>query len=163
MDARDALKISINMGRMITTSYLEDLTDAEMLHRPCAGANHINWQLGHLIASEHGLVSGVCPGAMPPLPEGFAEKYSRDNAGVDDAAKFENKETLLKVYQEQRAGTMAALEQLSNDDLDEPSPEQFRAYAPNVAAVFEMQGSHYVMHAGQWAVIRRQLGRPPLF
>jgi hypothetical protein len=29
--------------------------------------------------------------------------------------------------------------------------------------VFSMQGSHWMMHAGQWAVLRRKLGRPPLF
>ena len=163
MDACEALKVGINMGRLITTSYLDDLTDEEMLHRPCEGCNHINWQLGHLIASEHMLVSGVCPGAMPALPEGFAEKYSRETVGVDDLAKLETKETLLSVYEQQRAATLAALDQLADEDLDRESPESFRAYAPNVAAIFEMQGSHYVMHAGQWAVIRRQLGRPPLF
>ena len=163
MDARDALKLSINMGQMITTSYLDDLTDEEMFHRPCQGCNHINWQLGHLIASEHQMLEGVCPGSMPALPNGFSEKYTKETAMSDDAAQFENKETLVKAYQEQRAATLTALEKLSSDDLAKEAPEQMRAYAPNVAAVFEMQGSHYLMHAGQWAVIRRQLGRPPLF
>ncbi len=163
MDAREALKIPINMGRFITTAYLEDLGDEEMLHRPAEGANHIKWQLGHLIASEHNLVNAVCPGAMPALPDGFAERYAKETASVDDASAFDRKADLLKVYEEQRAGTLAALDKLSNDDLDKPSPEWMQQFAPNVAAVFEMQGSHYLMHAGQWAVIRRQLGRPPLF
>ena len=163
MEARDALKLSINMGRMIATSYLGDLTDEELLHRPCDGCNHINWQLGHLISAEHQLVEGVCPGSMPDLPEGFIEKYTKETAGSDDPSQFESKETLLATYEEQRAGTLAALDKLSGEDLEKEAPEQMRAYAPNVAAVFEMQGSHYVMHAGQWAVIRRQLGRPPLF
>jgi len=163
MNAREALKISINMGRMITTSYLEDLSDEEMFRRPCENCNHINWQLGHLISSEHQLVNAVRPGAMPALPAGFAEKYTKETAASDDRAQFASKETLLRVYEEQRAATLAALDKLSDDDLDKPSPEPIRAYAPNVAAVFEMQGSHYIMHAGQWAVIRRQLGRAPLF
>ncbi|MEX0819769.1 MAG: DinB family protein, partial [Pirellulaceae bacterium] len=66
-------------------------------------------------------------------------------------------------YQEQRAGTLAALAKLSDEDLDKPSPEAIQSYAPNVAAAFSMQGSHWLMHAGQWAVVRRQLGKPPLF
>jgi hypothetical protein len=33
----------------------------------------------------------------------------------------------------------------------------------NVAGIFLMQGTHWTMHAGQWAVIRRKLGRAPLF
>ena len=44
-----------------------------------------------------------------------------------------------------------------------PGPEPMRAYIPDWGTAFVMQDSHWVMHAGQWAVIRRQLGRPPLF
>jgi len=36
-------------------------------------------------------------------------------------------------------------------------------HAPTIGAMFSMHGTHYVMHAGQWAVVRRQLGRKPLF
>jgi hypothetical protein len=32
-----------------------------------------------------------------------------------------------------------------------------------VGDVFSMQGGHLLMHAGQWAVVRRKLGRKPLF
>lgn len=163
MDAREALKLSIDMGRMVSMSYLEDLTDEEMMHRPCEGCNHINWQLGHLISAEHQMVGTVCPGAMPELPAGFAEKYAKEKATSDDASGFCTKQELLSAYEQQRAATLAALEALTDEDLDKPSPESMRAYVANVAAIFEMQGSHYLMHAGQWAVIRRQLGRPPLF
>ena len=97
------------------------------------------------------------------LPDGFADKYTKETAASDDPSQFADKETLMKVHAEQRAGTMAALDSISNEDLGNEAPEAMRAYAPNVASVFEMQGSHYLMHAGQWAVIRRQLGRPPLF
>ena len=61
MTAKDALRLTINMGRLISTSYLADLTDAELLHRPHPDANHINWQLGHLIKSEHGLINQAIP------------------------------------------------------------------------------------------------------
>ena len=47
MQAKDAIKINIEMGQFISLGYLEDLTDQELLHRPAPGANHINWQLGH--------------------------------------------------------------------------------------------------------------------
>ncbi len=163
MNARDVLKIGIDMGRMITTSYLEDLSDEEMMKRPCEGCNHINWQLGHLIASEHQMMSGISPDDMPALPDGFAEKYTKETATSDDASAFETKETLMQLYEQQRAGTLAALAKQSDEDLAKESPEQMRSYAPTLAAVFELQGSHYLMHAGQWAVVRRQLGRPPLF
>jgi hypothetical protein len=106
------------------------------------------------------MTSIVAPGTMPPLPAGFAEKYTKDTATSDNAASFLKKAELLKVFEEQRAGTLKALEKQSDADLDKPTGV---AYAPTVGAMFSMQGTHWVMHAGQWAVVRRQLGRKPLF
>ena len=34
MNAKDAIKLSIDMGQMISLGYLKDLTDKELLHRP---------------------------------------------------------------------------------------------------------------------------------
>ena len=160
MNAKEAIKIAIDTGRMISVGYIDDLTDRELLHRPAKGANHINWQLGHLIASENDMGNKAVAGSMPPLPAGFAEKYTKETAASDDAASFLKKADLLKVFEEQRAATLQALEKVSEADLDKATGVE---YAPTVGAMFSMHGTHWVMHAGQWAVVRRQLGRPPLF
>ena len=163
MDTKTAIKAAIDTANMISTSYLGDLTDQEMMHRPATGCNHIKWQVGHLIASENSMINQCIPGALPALPEGFAEKYSKETAGSDDAAAFDSKEDLMKLYKQQRAGTLAALESLSDADLDKQGPEEIRNYCPTFGAAFLMQDAHWMMHAGQWAVVRRQLGRDPLF
>jgi DinB superfamily len=160
MNAKDAIKIAIDTGRMISLGYIEDLTDQELLHRPAKGANHVNWQLGHLIASENDMGNRAVAGSMPPLPAGFAEKYTKETAASDDPAKFLKKAELLKVFEEQRAATLQALDRQSEADFDKPTGVE---YAPTVGAMFSMHGTHWVMHAGQWAVVRRQLGRAPLF
>src|SRR6059058_2703073 len=116
MNAKDAIKLSIDSGRMISLGYLEDLTDQELLHRPAKGANHINWQVGHLIQSENEMINIVVPGAMPPLPAGFAEKYTKDTASSDNAAQFLKKAELLKIFEEQRAATLKALDKLGDAD-----------------------------------------------
>jgi hypothetical protein len=163
MDSRQAIQLGIDSGNMVTMAYLDDLTDEQMLHRPHAECNHIKWQLGHLISSENQIIGGVAPGSMPALPEGFADKYSKETAKSDDASAFDSKEILLSVYQQQRQGTLAALENQSDENLDKSSPEEMQAFAPTVASAFNLIGGHLLMHAGQWAVIRRQLGKPPLF
>ncbi|MBX7073749.1 MAG: DinB family protein [Pirellulales bacterium] len=160
MNARDALKLSIDMGQTVAMGYVDDLTDADLLRRPTPGCNHINWQLGHCISSEQQMIEAVAPGAMPPLPAGFAEKYTKETATIDDPAKFSNKAELLATAKAVRAATLAALAKTQDADFDKPTG---MAYAPSVGAVFELQGSHWLMHAGQWAVVRRQLGKPPLF
>jgi hypothetical protein len=160
MNARQAIKMAIESGDMVSLMYLEDLSDAELMHRPCPGCNHINWQVGHLIIAENSMLNKVAPEAVPPLPAGFTEKYAKETATSDDASKFCKKDELLKIHKQQRAATLAALEKMTDDKLDAPSGLDF---APTTGAVFSLQGGHWLMHAGQWAVVRRQLGRKPLF
>lgn len=163
MTPNDALKIGLDMAEFVCLAYLEDLTDADLMKRPTAGANHINWQVGHIIASENSIMNGAFPGSMPALPEGFAAKYAKETASSDDASKFCTKAELLKAYKEQRAATLAVLAKCNPAEFSKESPESIRSYAPTLASAISLQGSHWLMHAGQWVVVRRQLGRPPLF
>lgn len=159
MNSRQAISANLDMGDMVCTSYINDLSDDELMLRPHAQCNHIKWQLGHLIASENQLVNGCLPGTMPELPDGFAEKYTKETCASDDAANFHSKEEFMEAYKVQRAATKAALESLSDDDLDKPSPESMQSFAPTVGHVLNLVGAHWMMHAGQWVVVRRETGK----
>jgi hypothetical protein len=113
-----------------------------------------------LIASENGMMEKIAPGSMKPLPAGFADKYTKETATSDDSTKFCTKEQLLNTAKEQRVGTLAVLAKMSDADLDKPTGVE---YAQTVGAMLSLQGAHWLMHAGQWVVVRRQTGRPPLF
>ena len=163
MNSASAIRLSIDSSQMVSLAYLDDMTDADFLHRPHPNCNHIAWQIGHLIVSEHRMIEGSVPGSMPEIPEGFSEKYTADTTGFDETSSFHGKQELLALFGRIHAATLAALTLLSDDDLDRPAAENIRSYAPTVGAAFSLQGTHWLMHAGQWAVIRRQIGRPPLF
>lgn len=157
------IKLALELPNMIVRSYLEDLTDAELLVRPFDGMNHIAWQLGHLIHGENFHINQVVAGSMPPLPDGFSDQHSKEAAASDDPASFCTKARYLELMEEQRAGSIAVLEKLSDAELEQPSPESIRYFGPTVGSVFAGESAHWMMHAGQWAVVRRRLGRPPLF
>ncbi len=163
METRAAIKLCIDSGKMVTDAYLADLSDTDLLKRPCPGINHIAWQLGHLIAAEHAMVESIAPGTMPALPPGFNEKHSKETAQSDNPGDFLKKDEYIRIMNEQREGTLKALAAQSDADLDKPVPPPFNSFLASVGALFSMQGSHWLMHHGQWAVIRRILGRPPLF
>ena len=120
-------------------------------------------ELGHLIHSENNMINLCYPGSLPELPAGFADKYSKETSTSDDEAAFDSKEVLLGLHRQQRAATLALLDRIPESELGNEGPEPIRAYVPTVGATFLMQDAHWMMHAGQWAVIRRQLGRQPLF
>jgi DinB superfamily len=160
MDAKQAIKMSLDSGDMVGLMYLEDLTDKEMMARPCPGCNHINWQVGHLITAEHNMIEKVLPGSMPELPAGFKEKYAKETATSDDPNAFVKKDELISLHKKVRAATVAALDKIPDSKLDDSTGMDF---VPTIGGLFALNGGHWMMHAGQWAVVRRQHGRKPLF
>jgi uncharacterized damage-inducible protein DinB len=162
MNAKDAIRLNIDVAQGVTGALLEDLTDADLLVRPASNANHIAWQLGHLIASERSYMTQLGH-AMPALPDGFAESHTKETATSDDPRKFYRKDEYLRLLQQLHDATKIALERTPDADLDKPGPERMRAYAPTIGAVFAMVGQHELMHQGQFVTVRRKLGKPILF
>ena len=156
MQTSEAIKLNLDTAQMVTMAYLGDLSDDDMFKRPHPQCNHINWQVGHLIESEHAMGKVVNPN-QPALPAGFAEKYSRENAMHDDPSKFCTKDELMAAYQAQRDAIIAALAKTGESDWQK---ETGISYAPTVASIFTMIGGHWLMHCGQWVIVRRQLNKP---
>lgn len=159
MKPKDAIQSTMDLSLMVLSTYISDMSDEDLLRRPADGCNHLAWQLGHLISSEARLVNSVCPDAVE-LPEGFAEKYTKETIDNDNPADFCSKQEYLDLYNEVRAATKKALENLKDEELDGPSPEFLRERFPTVGDLLVLVGSHPMMHAGQFVVVRRQLGKP---
>ena len=163
MNTHEAIQGSLKLAREITDMLLADLSDDDLLVRPVPEANHIAWQLGHLISSEHHMMSELPESDMPALPDGFAEKYSKETSKSDDANHFESKQTYLDLYGKVRKGTLATLERLSDDRMGEPAPEAYREMFKTVGGLVSLQASHELVHLGQYSVVRRKLGKAVAF
>ena len=162
MDIKQAIVSSLAQTDMIVNAYLSDLKPEELLVRPIPGANHIAWQLGHLISSERTLIDKVAPGKYEPLPPGFDEAHKKDAATTDDPARFRTKEEYERLAGQVRAGTLRIVEEMAPADFDRPV-EKMPPTVKTVGDMFFFVSMHWLMHAGQWAIIRRKLGRAPLF
>lgn len=162
MNTKDALRSSMDMSLFVLTTYVSDFTDEELLERPTKACNPLAWQLGHLISSEVNLLESICPGQGGELPDGFADAHSKEAAQSDDTANYRKKEEYLSLFETVRSATKAALEALPDEDLDKPSPEWIREQFPTQGDMFTLIGTHPMMHAGQFAVVRRSLGKPIL-
>jgi hypothetical protein len=162
MNAKDVLLSVYGMNERTLNAYLADLGDADLLLRPVAGQNHIAWQLGHLISSERFMLEAIKPGSSPALPDGFDQAHGRDPAATtsDDPGQFQTKDRYLQLWNAQREATKSVLSVLSDADLDAPAPERFRQNFPTVGGVFQLMGSHVLMHVGQFVSVRRKLGKP---
>ena len=163
MNFKDSIRASLGIADFLVQKYLEDISPQEMLQRPAPDANHIAWQLGHLISAERRLIEAAVPGSMPPLPEGFAERHSKDTAASDNPAEFLSKDEYIKLAADMRAGTLKVLDQLSEADLDKPVTGRVPPFVKRAGDCFVTVGSHWSSHTGQWVVLRRKLGRARMF
>jgi hypothetical protein len=160
MPARDIIRQTLDSSDMILKRYIDDLNDADLLVRPAEGMNHIAWQLGHLIVAERTFVEDVKPGASPALPEGFEANHAKETHDSDDAKRFSTKSEYLALWDAQRAATKAALDALSDEDLEKPGPERWRRMVPSLGGLLNFAGGHTLMHVGQFVPVRRKLGKP---
>ena len=162
MNAKDVIRQVAEFSHLVVRYYVDDLSDGDLLVRAVPGANHIAWQLGHMVSGTQQMI--VALGHPPPaLPEGFAERYTKETAASDDPAQFAGKAECLALADRMKAATLAAIDATPEAALDQPAPEEMREYAPTVAAGLLILGSHWLMHAGQFVPIRRKLGKPALF
>ena len=118
--------------------------------------------MGHLISSEVQLLEGAAPGAGIELPAGFAEAHAKENCNSDDASVFCKKDEYVALFDKVREASKTALANFADADLDKPAPEQFQSFCPSMGDYFVLIATHPMMHAGQFVVVRRQLGKPIL-
>src|SRR4029079_6810294 len=120
MKSKVHVRHTMKTADFMVEGYLSDITPQEMFVRPAAGANHLAWQLGHLISAETRLVETAAPWSMPALPKGFAERHPKDTAASDNPADFLSKDEYFKLAKIVRAATLKALENISDSDLEKP-------------------------------------------
>jgi hypothetical protein len=163
MTGKEAIKSALHSTMGMYSMYLSDLSDADLLVRPVPAANHTAWQLGHLIASEASM-AGILPGAAyPSLPPGFKEQHDKATAAVEPPKGFLKKDEYLRLFGQVREITLAAVDKLTDADLDKPTMGMMAKWAPTLGALLLLTSNHVLMHLGQVTTVRRKLGKPVLF
>lgn len=162
MGPKDVIRNTLDTSDFIIKSYVNDLSDAEILLRPVEGMHPIALQLGHLIVAESMFKEMIELGSSPPLPEGFQKAHDLKNVEGDDS-RFKGKDEYVKLWDQQRAATKALLDRLDDADLDDNRGGKMPPWAPTVAAALNMVGMHALNHSGQFVAVRRKLKKPIAF
>lgn len=163
MKATDFIKQSLESSKGWALGLIDDMKDAPLTQPTPNGGNHPLWVLGHIAYSEASLLDGFVLGQ----PNRYAEWEGLFNNGTTPSTNESDYPTLgdlMTKFEEVRAATLAHLDTLSDDDLDQKShaPEEFSAYFGTVGACFAAMSTHCAFHAGQVADARRAAGREPL-
>ena len=161
MRAQDVLAFSLKTMRGMIENMCKELTPEQLLHRPCAEANCAAWILGHLAATDHRFLTALGEQDVPPLPEGFGQKFSTKGE-APKAKEFGDVSSLLPMFLQMRDRLIAATERSSAEKL----AEAVDLGSPRIKKKGEMlalAGFHTGLHAGHISTIRRSLGKPALF
>lgn len=159
MSQNPELAFSLDVSRKMLHMFVDDLTPAERLHRSCAGANCIDWLLGHLTVVET-MFHKRLGATSAPLPEGFEKSYARDETAPKQE-HYGDTSGLMTLFDRQRDITIERVRTLTADDMAKPvQPPHPRFSTVGDAAAF--CSLHVAMHAGQMSMIRRSLGKPPV-
>jgi hypothetical protein len=160
---KELIRQGFARSQMVTNMLLGDLEDADLLVRPVPGANHIAWQMGHVITACRHFGEMIKPGCMPPLPDGFAEKYTKDTSSSDNPDDFVSKDEYLRLIDQQRQAMLSLLDQLADDELEAGADESLKSICQTVGDVFGLAADHEMMHSGQYSTVRRKLGKAVAF
>ena len=163
MKGTNVVESALSSTQHLVNWFVSDLSDADLLVRPTPDANHIAWQLGHVIATETRLARQIPGASYPSLPAGFEEQHGKETAKQEPPKGFLTKAQYIDLFNKVREATKTSAAKLSDADLDRPTEGPMAKMAPTLAALLLLVSNHSLMHAGQFSVVRRKLGKPVLF
>jgi uncharacterized damage-inducible protein DinB len=155
----DVIAHALTCTHLMVNRFTADLQPAEYLHRPTPTANCAAWTIGHLALSDRHCLKQL--GAeLPPLPEGFDKRFSRDE-GCPQAGDFGDVAQIMPVFNEHRTRLIEAVKHAPPEQFDKPL-EKPRPMFKTLGEFITFMAAHTAMHVGQITIIRRSLGRPPI-
>lgn len=154
----------LQTARSWTNSLLEDIEESTWFNMPGPGMGHTAWQVGHLAASQAGLIHSRCFGRDIDacLPANYREIFGRGSKPVGDSAVYPSvgdiRATFIRLHDESiRLITNMKKSELPESVHGDPHP----MFATKEGAI-GMAIMHETFHAGQLAMIRRLAGKAPL-
>ena len=155
----------IERARRYTQQFLAGLTPDEWFWCPAQFTTHVAWQVGHLAVAQYNLcvrrVRGRTEADEAFMPEAFVDRFK---LGSQPAAGAENNpplEEIRRVFDAVHQRSLAELAERTDEELDVPADPPHPAFQTKLGGV-QYAPLHEMVHAGQIAMLRRLMGKPPL-
>jgi hypothetical protein len=165
MSRRESALERIRWSRKFTEQFLPDLTPAEWFWSPEQYSTHVAWQVGHLAVAQYNLclrrLRGRTAADESLISEAFIEAFRFGSKPVLGEAQYPPLDEIKRAFDAVHDQSLSELEKCSDADLDAPLENPHPRFATKLGAV-EFCSQHELVHAGQIAMLRRLMGKPPL-
>ena len=155
----DVLVHNLIATQLMVQRFTADLQPDEYLHRPTEKANCAAWTVGHLALSDRHVLK-LLGADLPPLPEGFDNRFSREE-GCPQAGDFGDVSAVVPVFNAHRTRLIEAVKRATPEQFEKPMEKPHPMFK-TLGEFVSFMSTHTAMHVGQITIIRRSLGRPPL-
>lgn len=157
----DALKFA----RGYTVELLGTIPEADWFVMPAGCPSHVGWQVGHLAIAEARLILERVGGrdfyAEGLVPTDYLKLFGRQS--VPDAGKYPAPADIRRVFDRVHEAAVQTLRDTADDDLEtlvQGSPHRFCRTKADYA---RWVSHHEFTHSGQIGLIRRMLGKGPVW
>jgi uncharacterized damage-inducible protein DinB len=156
----------ITIARKYTAELLDAIDPADWFRQPTEGVTHVAWQVGHLAFAEYRLLLDRVRGPRPEdeqlIPEAFLAHFGRDSVPNPDPARNPAPGEIRAVFERVHDQALRELQNLPEAELDATALKPHRLFTTKAGALFWC-ARHEMLHAGQIGLLRRLLGRAPLW
>ena len=149
-----------------TNRLLTDLPEGDWFRMPTDGVTHIAWQVGHLAMAQFALCIGRLRTEADDDERLIAAEFRRHfgKGSTPEPAPEKNPPVaeIHAVFDRVHTRVMTELPHYQPVDLETPALKSHPLFTKKIDSLI-WSAEHELIHAGQIALLRRLLGKPPLW
>jgi hypothetical protein len=152
-------------SRVFTRQFLPDLTPEEWFWSPPEYATHIAWQVAHIAVAQYSLclrrVRGRTAEDESLISDAFIDAFKLGSQPATGAKNNLPLEEIQRVFVAVHDYVLVELPLVDDAELDNPTDPPHGRFKTKLGAI-DFSSQHELVHAGQIAMLRRLMGKPPL-
>lgn len=152
----ETLTTQFRMNAFIAQRNLDGITHEESLVRAAPTGNHINWLVGHVVATRCMLLPSLHQ--QPVWGEETLALYRRGSSGAVDA-NYLPFDDVVRAFGETYERIVEGVASLTDEELAAPAPFSPGGGPETLGSLLTKSTVHEGYHLGQTAILRRVVGK----
>lgn len=154
-------------ARGYTVELLAAIPEADWFTMPVGCPSHVGWQVGHLAIAEARLILERVGGrdfyAEGVVPTDYLKLFGRQSVPDPDAGKYPAPGDIRRAFDRVHEAALQTLRDTAEADLETVSPGTQHRFCRTKADYARWASHHEFQHSGQIGLIRRLLGKDPVW
>ena len=168
MSARVSIFIdNLVFARGYTVELLGNIPEADWFTMPAGCPSHVGWQVGHLAIAEARLILERVGRrefyADGLVPADYLKLFGRDSVPDPDPVRYPSPGDIRTVFDRVHDAALQTLRDTTDADLDTLAVGTPHRFCRTKADYARWVSHHEFLHAGQIGLIRRMLGKGPVW